>query len=144
MRADRLQSCGELFRLCAGDGFERRLVLLDIPDLPVISGFKPRPDGQDDTVENELPDRTLVLDHPRVREEFLKITAHARRIGGIWSAEIDQQHADLDGRDRWTGGRRYGLDRSGNGRGFVHDNSSSAAAYAIAARLACVLSTPST
>ena len=44
-----------------------------------------------------VPQRALVLDHARIGQEFLEITPHRRRVGGVRRAEIDQEHADLAG-----------------------------------------------
>jgi hypothetical protein len=75
-----------------------------------IARLSPGADRQDDAVENELPQRALILDHPRVGEKFLEIAPHGGGVGRLGSAEIDQQHPDL------AGGRT--LDRGGwGGRG---------------------------
>ena len=58
----------------SGDSF-----LLVVPDLAVVARLEPRPDRQDDAVEDELPERALVLDHARIGQEFLEIAAHGRR-----------------------------------------------------------------
>jgi len=109
--AQRLERTGELFGLRAGDGLEWGFVLFVVPDLGVVARLASRPDGQDDAVENELPQRPLILDHARIGEKFLEIAAHRGRIGRLRGAEIDQQHADLAGRGGRTvgrGGRRRG------------------------------------
>jgi hypothetical protein len=90
MAAQRLERAGELFGLRAGDGLEGGFVLFVIPDLGVVARLPTRPDGQDDAVENELPQRALILDHPRIGEEFFEIAAHGGGIGGLRGTEIDQ------------------------------------------------------
>ena len=113
VRAQSLQRARKLLGLRAGDGLERRFVPLLVPDLAVVARLPPRPGAQDDAVEHDAPERTLVLDHPRIGEKFLEIAAHRRRIGRVRSAEIDQQHADLAGRHR-----RRGLRGKLGGRGL--------------------------
>src|SRR5262249_11263302 len=127
MGAQRLERAGELFGLRAGDGLERGFVLFVVPDLGVVARLASRPDGQDDAVENELPQRSLILDHARIGEKLLEIAAHRWRIGRLRGAEIDQQHADLAGR----GGRVVGRGgwRRRVGWVFVHRHGE----YAIAA-----------
>jgi len=98
----------ELFRLRTGNGLQRRLVLLRVPDLPVIGRFSSRARAQDDAVENQLPEQPLLLDHPRIGEKFLQIDAHAPGVGAIGRAEIDQEHADP--RLPRRGGGRQGFD----------------------------------
>ena len=139
VRTDRRQRGGELVGLRAGDGLERELVALDVPDLAVVLGFDPRPDRQDDAVEHGLPDQPLVLDHPRVGQEFLEIAPHRRRVGGVRGAEIDQQHAD-----RGRGGFRQR--RRGRLRSRRRDRSATLRSwrqsYAMAAAIACVVRRP--
>ncbi len=118
LRAERLERAAELLRLRAGDGLERGFVLLVVPDLGVVARLAPRPDAQDDAVEHELPQRALVLDHPRIAEEFLEVAAHGLRVGGVGGAEIDQQHADLAGRRGGGLGREHG--GFGDGQRLVH------------------------
>jgi len=49
-------------------------------------------------MKNDLPDQSIVLDHPRIGQEFAQIDAHALRIGRVGRAEIDQQDTDARGR----------------------------------------------
>src|SRR5262249_46906828 len=133
--AQRLERAAELFGLRAGNGLEGGFVLFVVPDFGVIARLSSGPDGHDDAVENELPQRPLILDHPRIGEKFLEIAAHRGRIGGLRGAKIDQQHPDLADRGPRTIGR--GGWRRRGGEGFVHGD----AAYAIAAAGACMLST---
>src|SRR5262245_35820124 len=93
--------CGELLRLRAGDGLERRLVLLEIPDFLVVERLPRRADAQDDAVEDRLPDQALVLDHAAVGEKFLEIDAHTPGVAGIGRAEVDQENADALRLDGW-------------------------------------------
>src|SRR5262249_17988299 len=142
MGAQRLERAGELFGLRAGDGLEWGFVFFVIPDLGVVARLPTRPDGQDDAGENELPQRPLILDHPRIGKKFLEIAAHGGRIGGLRGAEIDQQHADLGGcggRTIGRGGRTLdgGCWRWRGGESFVHRHPP----YAMAAARACMLST---
>src|SRR6202011_2015083 len=51
----RRQRGGKLLGLRAGDGLERRLVLLAIPDARVIAAAPPRPDRQGDPVWHPPP-----------------------------------------------------------------------------------------
>ena len=84
----------ELVGLRAGDGLERRFVLLGVPDLPVVARLAARAGAQDDAVQRQLPQQALVFDHAGIGQELLEIDAHAPRIRGVGGAEIDQQHAD--------------------------------------------------
>ncbi len=94
MLAERLENAGEFFRLRAGDGLERQLVLLVVPDFLVVARFAPRTHRQNDAVEQELPEQRIPFDDARVGEEFLQIASHRLGLGGIGRAEIDEQHAD--------------------------------------------------
>ena len=94
-RPARRQRGGELLGLRSGDGLERGLVLVLVPDLGVVARLTARADAQDDAVERELPHQALVLDHARIGEENLEIAAHRRGVGTVGGAEIDQQYADL-------------------------------------------------
>ena len=85
---------GELLALCARNGLERRFVFLGVPDFPVVARLAGRAGAQDDAVQRQLPQQPLILDHPRIGQEFLEIDPHAAGVGGIGRAEIDQQNAD--------------------------------------------------
>ena len=88
------QDAGELFGLRPGDGLERQFVLVVVPDLLVVARLAPRPDRQDDAVEDELPEQTALLDHAGIGEELFQVAAHRLGIGRVRRAEIDQEHAD--------------------------------------------------
>ena len=91
MVGDRL---AKLFGLRARNGLQRRFVFLGVPDLLVVAGFAPRTRVQDDAVQRQLPQQSLVFDHPRIGQEFLEVNPHAPGVGAVGRAEIDQQHAD--------------------------------------------------
>ena len=125
------QDAGELFGLRPRDGLERRFVLVVVPDSLVVARLAPRPDRQDDAVEDELPEQPALLDHARIGEELFQVAAHRLGIGRVGRAEIDQQHADTvlhlfrcRGRFRCyagfrrCGGIRWRRGTFGNGRRF--------------------------
>ncbi len=92
-----VESCGKLFRLVPGDGLERTLVLLLVPNRVVVAALCPGPLGQDDEVQDRPPDNARRLDHPAVRKEFLEIAPHRPVVSGIRCAEVEQQHANAAG-----------------------------------------------
>ena len=92
--AERLENAGELLGLRAGDGLERRFVLVAIPDFLIVARFAPRPNRQDDAVEQETPQQRVVLDDALVGEKFFQVSAHRLAVRRIGRAEIDQQHAN--------------------------------------------------
>jgi hypothetical protein len=85
---------GEFFGLRARNGFQRRFVVLGVPDFQVIARLAAGTDAQDDAVQHQLPQQPLIFDHPRIGQKFLEIDAHAPRIRAVGGAEIDQEHAD--------------------------------------------------
>jgi hypothetical protein len=89
-----VQRSAELFRLRPGDRLQRRLVLVRVPDFLVVARLARRPEDENDAVENQLPEQSLLLDHAGVRQELAQIDAHALRIGRVGRAQIHQQHAD--------------------------------------------------
>src|SRR5262249_31180250 len=115
--AEQLERAGKFYGLRAGEGGERGFVAFVVPDPGVVARFFAWPNRQDHGVEDELPQRPLILDHPRVAEKFLQIAPHGSGIGGLGRAEIDEQHADLAaGNCLVDVGNRGGRGR----RGFVH------------------------
>ena len=117
MVGDRL---GQLFRLRARDGLQRRFVFLGVPDFQVVARFAPRAGIQDDAVQRQLPQQALIFDHPRIGQEFLEINPHAFGVGAVRRAEIDQQHADAL-RPRLGRGLRFsdGNDHAHDASGFA-------------------------
>ena len=86
----RLQALG----LAAGDGLQRALVALVVPDAGVVAALRPRALGQDDEVEERPPDQARHLDHPAVGEEFLEVAAHRPVARALRRPEIHQEDAD--------------------------------------------------
>ena len=85
----------------AGDGFQRALVELFVPDRRVILALHLRAPRQDDEIEDRPPEEAVGFDDPPVGQEFLEIAAHRPIVRALRRAEIDQEHADapvLDGR----------------------------------------------
>jgi hypothetical protein len=130
--AERLENAGELFRLRARNGLERRLVLFPVPDFLVVARFAPRPQRQDDAVKHHLPNERVFLDDAPVAEKLFQVSTHRCPIGCIRRAEIDEKHAYAvfnrrrlarrAGICRGLGGRRSGRRRRrwlarGSGRG---------------------------
>ena len=84
----------QLDALLAGDGAQRRFVPLPIPDRRVRPAAAGWPRGQDDQVQQRLPDQGVDIDHALVAQEFLQIAPHRPVVGGVRRAEVEQQHAD--------------------------------------------------
>src|SRR5262249_31877815 len=62
--AQRLERAGKFYGLRAGDGLERGFVAFVVPDFCVVARLFAWPHRQDHAVEDELPQRPLILDHP--------------------------------------------------------------------------------
>ena len=104
-----LEDSREFLGLGAREGAQRRLVLFAVPDFGVVRAGFLRTSGQHQAVEDRIPDCLVQLDHARVRQEFAQITPHRPKIGAVRRAEIDEQDADLAGRDAgWPAGRLDG------------------------------------
>ncbi len=101
-----LEPLAQLLGLVPGDGQERALVQLLVPDPPVGGARGERPLRQHHELQDRLPDERRVVDHPLVREELGEIAAHRPVVGAVGRAEIDHQHAHLRRRDRRVVGRR--------------------------------------
>jgi hypothetical protein len=85
---------GQLDALLAGDRAQRRFVPLPVPDRRVRLAAAGWPRGQDDQVQQRLPDQRVDVDHALVAKELLQIAAHRPVVGRIRRAEVQQQHAD--------------------------------------------------
>src|SRR6185437_11385601 len=101
-----------LLGLRARDGLQRRLVALLVPDFSVVTRLGGRARAQDDAIQDQLPDETLILDHARVRQELVEINPHAPGVGGVGCAEVNEEHADM----RRPSCRRSLRALDGNGR----------------------------
>ncbi len=100
--------------LAAGDGLERTLVPLVVPDAGVVATLRPRALGQDDQVEERPPDQPGHLDDPAVRQELLEIAAHRPVAGALGGAE-NSSAARPRGPRPPSGGRPEGRPRRGRG-----------------------------
>ena len=73
---DGLQVLGDLLGLVAGDGLERALVALVVPDRRVIAALGAGALGEDDEVEDRPPQEARSLDDAPVGEKLLQVAAH--------------------------------------------------------------------
>ena len=80
--------------LRAGDGLQRPLVALLVPDRIVVAALGGRAARQDDEIEDRPPQPARRLDHAPVGQELLEIAPHRPIVGRLRRAEIDDQHAD--------------------------------------------------
>ena len=83
------------FGLGAGDGLERALVALAVPDRRVILALPSRPRRQDQAVEDEEPQKARGLDHATIGQELRQISPHRPVARPVGRAEVAEQHADL-------------------------------------------------
>ena len=84
-----VETAGQRFGLLLGHQPDRRVLL---PDGGVEFRHPARPQRQDDQPQHPEPDQARRFHHPGVGQELLQITAHRRRGGRVWGAQIDQDH----------------------------------------------------
>ena len=89
------EALGEFFGLRAGDGFERALIALLVPDRVIILALGAGTDREDDEIEDRPPDQARDFNDALIGQEFLEIAPHGPVIGGVGRAQIEQQNADL-------------------------------------------------
>ena len=91
---------GERRGLLAGDGAQRALVGLAVPDPAVVGAGGERAPAQDHRLEQRLPVPARGVDHPAVGEELVEVAAHRPVVGGVGGAEVGEDDADPRRRHR--------------------------------------------
>ena len=117
---DGLQVLGDLLGLVAGDGLERALVTLVVPDRRVIAALGAGALGEDDEVEDRPPDEARGLDDAPVGEELLQVAAHRPVAGALRRSQVHQKHADPPGPRRRVVHRADALAQIGQFHALVH------------------------
>ena len=90
----RLEPLGHLAGLLPGDGQQRALVLLGVPDAAIGLAGLEGPPREDDQLQQRLPLPAGVVHHPLVGEELAEVATHGPVVGGVRGAQVDQHHPD--------------------------------------------------
>jgi len=101
----RSQARPQLFGLRLGDRQQRAFIRRMIPDRLVVLAGTERPLGQDDQLQQRLPDQRRIIDHPAVRQEFVQVPAHRPVVIIVRRPEVGHQNTDLAARNHRMVGR---------------------------------------
>ena len=92
--------------LGAGEGAQRRFVLLLVPDAGIgLAGFAGA-GGQDHAVQQRHPEPARRFNDAAVGEELGEIAAHGGIVRAVRRAEIDEENADLAAQNFWMAVRQ--------------------------------------
>jgi hypothetical protein len=86
-------------------GLSSRLL---VPDAAIGGAGGEGPLGQDDELQQRLPEPRRVVDHPPVGQELVEVAPHRPVVGRVGRAEIGEDHADPRRRHRRMVRRRMG------------------------------------